>query len=161
MRSRRGPIINNNNNNPQNANIYIQRIRIVIEVDGVPRFQLYVRRSHEQTFRRFLDICKREKVSASLVIARLIRTWVDDHTPGNIQQTLADKDIVEPYEYDLFPVERRRQLMEDLSETIERNPKVPILKIAAAFAVESGLREETVVSYIRTLKRAGRLRRTR
>lgn len=145
---------------PQNANIYVHRIRIVIEVGGVPRFEFYIPKSHEQEFKKFMELCKQDKLSASRVIVRLIRTWVHEHSPGNVQRTLVETDIVPPYEYDLFPVERRRQLMEDLLDTIKKNPDVPIRDIAAAFAVGTGLREETVISYIQTLKRARKLRRT-
>jgi len=142
---------------PRDANIYAHRIRIFIEVDGVPRFDLYIPRRHEKEFERFMEMCKRDGLSASRVIVRLIRTWVRDHEPANVQQMLLDQDIVPPFEYDLFPVERRRQLMEDLLATVKANPGVPISRIAAAFAVETGLREETVISYIKTLKRAGKL----
>jgi len=118
----------------------------------------YLPKSMEQEFKRFVELCRRDQLSYSRVICRLIRTWVQDHTPGNVQQRLVDAEYIPPFEYDLFPVQKRKQLMEDLLRTIKANPKAPIDKVAAAFAVATGLREETVVSYIRTLRRAGKLR---
>jgi len=144
---------------PQNANIPYIRIPIVRDRWGRLKVTFYLPKSMEQTFRRFVELCRQDQLSYSRVICRLIRTWVLDHEPGNVQQRLADTEYIPPYEYDLFPVEKRRQLMEDLLRTIEANPSVPLPNIAAAFAVESGLREETVITYIRTLRRAGKLRR--
>jgi len=112
----------------------------------------------EQEFKRFVELCRRDQLSYSRVICRLIRTWVQDHTPGNVQQRLVDVEYIPPFEYDLFPVQKRKQLMEDLLRTLKANPKAPVSRIAAAFAVATGLREETVVSYIQTLRRAGKLR---
>jgi len=104
----------------------------------------YLPKSMEQTFRKFIELCRRDQLSYSRVICRLIRTWVEDHTPGNVQTSLTEPDIVPPYEYHLPPVERRRQLLEDLEETIRRNPNASLQSIVAAFAASSGLRIETV-----------------
>ena len=144
----------------QNANIPYIRIPIVRDEWGRMKVTFYLPKSMEQEFERFIKLCRQDELSYSRVLCRLIKTWLQHHEPGNPQKTLVEEDFEPPYQYSLFPVVRRKQLMEDLLATIKSNRQVPIRNIIAAFSKESGLRIQTVREYVKTLKESGALRRT-
>jgi len=104
----------------------------------------------------FKQIIKREGLSFSSGIIKAIYEYTHHHRHGNPQTLLAPPKI-HPY---TNPVtEHRAQLLKDLEATIKANPRIPIERVLAAFAAESGLTLDTIKDYAKTLSLAGRLRR--
>ena len=123
----------------------------------MPRKEFYVSRPYVKTVEAFIKMCKREGISPSKVVCRLIREYVEKKWPGNPQKPLIE-DAAPPVAYSLAPVVRRKQVIDDLKATVKRNPGCNVHRLTAKFSEASGLRRVTIQEYIRTLVQAGSIR---
>ena len=102
------------------------------------------------------EIAAREKVSFSRAVVKALEEFVEKHRVGNPQRTLFPLRSVES---GAFPLEKRVQNLEWLKSLVKRNPGRPDVFWVHKFSELSGLRPETVRSYIRTLLVTGSLTR--
>lgn len=93
-----------------------------------------------------------ERATRSEMIRRALKEYVKRHQGGNPQKPLFPKKTQELSRY---PVERRKQLLESLVETVKANPGVNAQRLIAKFSQATGLRLQTVRDYLKTLHMSG------
>jgi len=123
----------------------------------MPRNEFYISKAYEQIYKSFRKICDREGRSPSRVICQMMRDYVLKHGHGNPQAPLIP-DMNPAIEYSRLPVERRRQVMQDLYDTIKANPGRNVHQLIAKFSIVSGLRRVTLREYLRTLQESGKIK---
>lgn len=126
----------------------------------MPWLSVYMPKSHEQIIKRFRKLAKREGKAHSRILLELMIHYLNEHEHGNPQKPLLPGDVIPPAAYSKHPVVRRKQVMDDLLATVQKNPGVDMLKLAAAFSHASGLRRQTVMEYLQTLLMAKKIRRS-
>lgn len=98
------------------------------------------------------ELASLEKTNVSELIRRAIKEYVERHREGNPQSTLFPH--MKPWE--MPPVEKRRENLEWMESLVERNPgKFNEILLVSVFSRLSGLKRETCIEYLKTLKMAG------
>lgn len=90
---------------------------------------------------------KLDGVSTSELIRKAVKEYMTHHAEPNPQTPLFPN--MEPWKVPV--VEKRRENLEWLVDTIRKNPGVREERLAARFSEATGLRMETIRDYVRTL----------
>lgn len=93
-----------------------------------------------------------ERCSNSEIVRRALREYVEKHGAGNPQTQLSKQAEIHPYKNPV--VEHRSELLADLLADIRSKPGQKLMFLVADWGRVHGLREETVATYIKQLRKA-------